>query len=189
MDDEELLRKQLLQGQVQSYRPQIQEATILKYRLDTEAVLSAIRTYLEGISKETVYAKDEKGQLKAYEQFVSNPKANPEGIHALMSFMQSCVNSPAVQGNFTTEGRYDFYIYEVNVSLVKMIVINCPAWEIADEDIEPICDFIMQLIIPFMSRLINNKERESYMGSLQSQETITKDRGGIHIPNPFKRGG
>lgn len=186
MDEEEVLRKQLLQGQVQSYRPQIQEATILKYRLDTATVLAAIQTYLEG--KTTLFEKGEDGQLQAYVQEISAPKANAEGIHALMSFLQSVVNAPAVQGNFTTESRYDFFIYEVNVSLVKMVVINCPAWEIQDEDIEPICDFIMQLIIPFASRLIANKERESYMGSLQSQETITKDRGGIHIPNPFKRG-
>jgi hypothetical protein len=55
--------------------------------------------------------------------------------------------------------------------LTKMIVINLYSWDVRTQDAESIIDFIMNLIEPFLSRLVDNKERESYASSLRVSES------------------
>jgi hypothetical protein len=159
------------------YRPPIMDASILKYRLDTGSTLDAIQVYLEGKIEYT--SSDKKGNLELNTRRLSQPKANQEGIHGIMAFVRSIISAPVVMGNFVDLARYDSYIYETHISLATMVAVNAPSWEIKDEDMEPITDTIMLLIQPFLSRLIFNKERDSYMGTMQTAETVVQQSGGL----------
>jgi len=78
---------------------------------------------------------------------------------------------------------FDMYVEDVHVDLVCFLVNNCYNWEIDDDDIDVVVDFIMKLVIPFMTRLIDNKERESYDNTIKSIEhnRITEQEGGFKL--------
>ena len=69
-------------------------------------------------------------------------------------------------------------------------MINLKNWEITSEDYDVICNFVMSIVIPFMTRGIDNKERDSYGQSLQSRDTTMSraDPKGGMISN-FMKGG
>jgi hypothetical protein len=60
-----------------------------------------------------------------------------------------------------------------------MIIISRKIWNIDYNDVEIIIDSIMNMVEPFLSRLIDNKERESYSNSARVIEnnTIEKNKG------------
>ena len=156
----------------------MQEASILKYRLDTKSTLDNLQVYLEG--KVDYGGMSQNGELLVETKKLSKAKANQEGIHGIMAWVRSLISAPTVMGNFVDMNRYDTFIYEAHGSIATMLAVNAPDWEILDGDLEPICDTIMLLVQAFMSRLIQNKERESYMGNMQTMETVVQpQRGGI----------
>lgn len=156
--------------QVTSSNQGYNTSSVIEKRLETQALLDQIETFLRG------------HQLIPHEvagkgiHFLKVPcgknKCNDVGVQSIMAFMHSIINPSVVQGNLTLE-QYGNYIYETNVSLVQNIVINSDNWQISDEDIEVICDFVMSLVIPYVSRTIDNKERESYDNTMHTNETNT----------------
>ena len=103
-------------------------------------------------------------------------KANDSGVQSILSYVTAIINPQVVQGNFDTE-QYQNYIYEIHVNITTNVVVNCYNWEIADEDIDNIVDFIMAVVQPFVSRLVENKERESYESSLKYGENPGTSQG------------
>lgn len=144
--------------------------SVIQLRLDTEKVLSRIDLYIRGST--IAYQEDQTGKIVANKVSVGKPKANDEGVQSILSYVSAVINPQTVQGNFSPDEYYD-YLTEVNIDLVYMLVNNCYTYKIREEDIEPICDFIMKIIIPFMSRLIQNKERESYANTIKHMESNT----------------
>ena len=59
--------------------------------------------------------------------------------------------------------------------MAQIIEVNTPRWEIHDEDREMIMVTIMQTLKAFLSRLIENKERESYVPTIRSVETFSNN--------------
>jgi len=51
---------------------------------------------------------------------------------------------------------------ECQMNLGEMLMINLYNYEIKEEEYQMIIDSLMNLIIPFMTRLLGNKERSSY---------------------------
>lgn len=150
---------------------------VLNLRLNTEPELKKIEKYLSG--QELFLQPDANGQPQTVIVQVGEAKLNREGVDQVLSFVSAVFNSQNVQGNFD-EIRYDNYIEEFNINLVAMLVENARDFKLKDEHIQPICDFIMSLIIPFMTRTLFNKERDSYATSLQSRENTTQtSKGGI----------
>lgn len=146
---------------------------ILKLRLNTGDVIERIELFLRGARDH--YSYNEEGNVIASKINYGEPKCNSLGVQSILSFVTSIVNSQSVQGNFDRED-FEAYIEEAHFSLVKQIVINSIKWEISDEDIEPICDYIMLLIIPFISRTLNNEERKSYSETLKHVESSSSTR-------------
>lgn len=160
------------------YRPQMVDASIMKYRLDTKPTLDAIQVYLEGSVEFS--GVDESGNPQIMRHKLSEPRMSQEGIHSVMSKVRAIISAPVVQGNFVDMGRYDNYVKEANEAIAWALGVNATLWEIKDEDLEPICDTIMLLIQPFLSRLIFNKERDGYMGTMMTSETtVQKESGGL----------
>jgi len=143
-------------------------ASALQIRLDTNPITEKIENFLRGGSY--VIVEDEKTK-KITTKFVVQgvEKANKEGVQGIIAYLTSIFNPQVVQGNFDEE-RYEQYISELNITLAQFIVTNSTRWAIDDEDIEYIINFIMALSIPFLSRLIDNKERDSYGDTIQTQE-------------------
>lgn len=162
-----------------------QSLSALQIRLDTKPILDDIRTFLVG--SELVAQENEKGEIEYSELKTGQAKANPAGVQALMSILSATFNPQVVQGNFDPK-QYEQYIYDTHVSLIKIIVINSDNWAIQDDDIDVIVDFIMNLVQPFISRLIDNKEREGYSDTIKTVEsnTLQQRSGWSLFPN---RGG
>ena len=161
----------------------------LRIRLDTQPLLEQIEYFLKG-KRETVH-QDKEGKILTSAIITGVPKANDEGIQSLLNWMSATINTQTVQGNFPADSngnsiKYDAYIFEYHVELSTLIVLNAYNWEIDDDEIDGIIEFVMLLVIPFMSRLIGNKERESYGETMKTIESsILRAKGNLSpLSNP-----
>lgn len=141
---------------------------ILQIRLDTAIVLNRIRNYLTGKIEYVVY--DDKGIPFTQVEEVAKPKANREGVQTIMSYAENIVNSATVQGNFD-EHDYDVYIDNLWAGLIDDLMINLYEWDIKEYDYHPIINTLIYAIIPYISRLKDNKERESYNQTMRVMES------------------
>ena len=149
-------------------------SNVLQIRLNADFVLKRVKQFLTGVIETVVYDEDGKPFIK--EEQIAQKKANDEGIQAILNFVENIINPQAVQGNLTFD-QYQNYISEVHENLYTDLIENLYNWEIKEDNYEVICDWIMVLIIPFISRLIDNKERDSYAASIKSIDTNVVNRG------------
>lgn len=153
-----------------------QDATALHYRLDTRPILEDLEAFLKGFYLKPVVnqvtGEYELRPVSSGSDGVITPKANSKGINSIMAFVSLKINSQCVQANFTSE-QYNDYIDEVHEDLADMLMMNAPDWGIDESDYQIIVSSIMHIIIPFFTRPIDNKERDSYGASMQTRETIT----------------
>jgi hypothetical protein len=159
----------------QSNNQQYVNANMLQLRLNTEELIMKIERFLRGSYIE--YEENEEGKIISKYIKSGEPKANDIGIQAILSFITAIINTQTVQGNFNRD-EYKFYIYELHMDLIEMLLINMHRWRIEDDDVEPICDFILLLSIPFISRLIDNKERDSYSSTMKHIESNSMQKNG-----------
>lgn len=158
-------------------------ASALQLRLDTQPLLDNIEIFLRG--GKIIVEQDPKGKIKSREVKMGKPKANDLGIQGILNIVSSVINPQVVQGNFD-EDLYNDFIYRFHINLATNIISNCPDWKIIDEDIDVIIDFIMPLVEAFTSRLIDNKERESYSDTIKHIEgAAQQNKGGFGL---FKNG-
>ena len=138
----------------------------LHYRLDTKDILDSLQMFLKG---ERIGIEEKDG--KVYQTLIKtgNEKANNIGTQSIMSFVSSIVNSAVVQGNFD-DLQTSNYVYNCRLDLTQDIVTNRDTYGIDGEYINLIINFCMNLIEPYISRLKDNKERESYTDSLKTNE-------------------
>lgn len=166
---EEAINRSVAQNQLYSSSRNFITETALQLRLDTKQILKDIDAFLKGGEYVDV-TNEESGLTATVFQQTGEPKANKLGIQSISNFLKAIFNTAAVQGNFLDD-RYDDYVKEVNISIAAIIITNSLKWGIEDDDIDYICDFIMLFVIPFFSRLIDNKEREGYAENLRTSET------------------
>ena len=148
-------------------------AGIMQLRLDSEKVLERLRLFLEGVR--LIVEIDDNGNQQLNKEQVSKPKANKEGINSLMSFLETKINPQVVQGFFPSNAKgeseeYRNYICNVHDDLIDTLWTNNYVWKIKDEDLGLICDTMMGLIEPFMTRLIGDGERKSYANTMKVSE-------------------
>jgi len=147
---------------------------ILQLRLDTSEILGAMQKFLSG---ELMLPQIQpNGTTKFITQEIGTRLCNKKGVQQLVNFTQGIVNPAVVQGNYTME-QYQNHMSRLHRSLARQILANYNDWEMAYEDLELINDFIMNLVEPFLSRLIDNKERDSYDRTLQASENSRVESG------------
>jgi len=147
----------------------------VEIRLNIQKLITSIEIFLRG--GKTVFVYDENKKLQ--EEYIPSgiKKCNDLGVQTLLNWITGTVNAQVVQGNFiinTKTGKsddYDNYIEEYNKELANLVILNIYDWDMNESDAEGVINFIMLLIIPFMTRLIDNKERESYYQTMRSVET------------------
>jgi len=155
---------------------------LLQVRLDTSDILNQIKMFLNA-EIEIVEKDPTTGQYKRSIIPLGKPYANRKGISRLMNWMQMTINAQVVQGNFPMDikgssTKYDQFIYEFHTNLAHMLMLNLYNYGIDDEEYPMIIDSINNLVVPFMTRLIGNKERESYGETFKEiSSTSIRDRG------------
>ena len=155
-----------------------QTTSIVQIRLDTKEILDKISVFLS--AELLIQTTNEDGVVVIERESVGTPKCNKKGLQSINSFISSLVNSQVVQGNYDAL-TYRQTMFFVRNELTKSIIIGKHEWEIHDYDCETIIDFCMNLIEAFMSRLIDNKERESYASSVKVSENsvVNKNKKGL----------
>jgi len=154
------------------------DSSVLQIRLNADYVLNNFKIFLTGEVQTAVYDKD--GNPFMEKRQIAKKKANDEGIQFLLSYAQTVINAQVVQGNFSYE-QYQNYISEVHDGIIVNLMNNLHSWGVSEDDYESIIDEFMNLVQPFISRLINNKERESYAATIKTVESsnIAQSRGGL----------
>jgi len=153
---------------------QLQNPTFLQLRLDTRPLIKEIELFLS--AKRTVLIEDKKtGEIYEEEREVGKPLANSEGITAILNFVNLRANHHVVQGNFNRE-EYYWLVSDTRKELAMSIILNCLNWGIEDNKLDFIIDSILGFIKPFLSRLVDNEERKSYLSQFSSREVLTDQK-------------
>jgi len=175
-------------NQQTSYNAVAGMASALQIRLDTSKLLEDIEMYLK--ASQIIVKKDEvSGKIFTAQVLLGTPKANAAGIQSILNCVSTVINPQVVQGNFPSEAKgvcnmFDNYIEELNINIASNLVSNSYEYGMKESDVEEVCDFIMMLCIPFMTRLIDNKERDSYAATIKTNESNVvknQDTGGFRL--------
>ena len=170
------------QGGINSYsNEQYVSPSIIQIRLDTTRLLKTIENYLKG--KIVRIQQNPDGSYAEIEETNGKAILNPEGIQSILSYMNSIINSSVVQGNYTKD-QYFSHLDRIHASLTRQIIINREKWDLEQESMELLCDYLMNLMEPYLSRLIDNKERDGFSNTLKTVENNTVKEGkGFSLKN------
>ena len=163
---------------------QISDVNLLEIRLNTERLLEDIKMFLSG-KIVTYYIDENTGRYEKKVENIAEPKANNVGIHELLYFIKGTVNEQTVQGNFTDEQRYEQYVYLFHIQLLEHIWNNMHNWGIQEDNLGVICTQIMNTVELFVTRLLFNKERESYGGLRYVESNTVQQNDKKNILNKF----
>lgn len=147
-------------------------ASIIKTRLETDTLLSTIKSQLMG---ETVIIEPDPTSPTGYKETISKskePLMNETGVLSILSYLRMIINQAGVQGNFSEE-QYEQFMYYHRGVLLDTIVSNAPKWGLSSINMRIVYHSICGILEMFVSRLINNKERESYAQTLRSSESVS----------------
>lgn len=147
---------------------------ILQLRLDTTEMIQNVKMFLSG--EILTPEKQTDGSTKFVKQAIGDPISNKKGTQQLINFLQLIINPSVVQGNYEYQ-QYENHVNRIHSSLTRQLLVNYYEWGIKYDDLEMINDQLMHIIETFLSRLIDNKERESYAATLRSQESSRIDAG------------
>lgn len=166
-------------SQISMSNAQYVSESALELRLDTQKLLDEIKMFLEA-SEWQIEEVNGKRMAKKVQIDDCTPKANKEGVNSLMFRIRSIMNQATVQGNWTEE-MFKARLSWTRKSLAYDIVINAERWDIAEYDMNLVCDTIMDALWAFLSRVIGNKERESLnpRASTESWTNAQKSEQGI----------
>jgi len=160
---------------------------VIQIRLNTEDLIDRIESFLSG-TRWIPQTNKETGVTEMVRVNTGTPLANCEGVQSLVNFVSGLINPSVVQGNYTGEQYYN-HVDRINRQLIDDISENWNEWGMSRNNRSQIISFIMNLVEPFLSRLIDNKERESYSDTIRSLESsrVEKERG--MSLNPWGSGG
>jgi hypothetical protein len=143
---------------------------VIKIRLDTSSILRDMELFLKGLRLTPVY-DPETQETRIITQDVGSPLANDKGIQSILMTLSQTINSHGVQGNWKSE-YFEQFVCEVDKNFTCDLWVNLNRWGISLDDYNVICDAFMNLVQQFASRIIENKERESYGLSMRTNETV-----------------
>jgi hypothetical protein len=162
-------QQQKIEG-VQTHNSGFESASALQIRLDTEQLLQRIEFFLRGKEVNTFF-NEETNRFEEKLIDMGTKQVNERGFMILMNYCRSLINPQVVQGNFIKIEYYFSFIKEKRIELSKMIFLFFYDWECQRGAIGNITDFIMNLSETFLSRLIFNKERDSYAATMKTVES------------------
>jgi hypothetical protein len=153
--------------QNQSYNHPFISESALEKRLGTSDILDNLSKYLTG--KQVYMVRIEGGTKKVEDKF-GEPLVNEKGHQAIMGKAQSIINSPIAQGNLSWD-LFHSQIMQMRQEFAYELVINQKNWAIDDDSLHYICNLVINAIKLFLTRPVENKERESYNNTMKVTET------------------
>lgn len=154
-------------------------AGVIQLRLDTAPLLDNLEAYFRGTR--IIGYKEQQGAMVAVFGTIGKPKLNEQGVQSLMSWLTPLLSPATVQGNFKTYDDLQGFLCRLEQDLYNYMMINLHKWQISIYEIDGICDMILNTAEPFFSRLLENKERESYSNTMVSKENRTQEAGGFKL--------
>lgn len=127
----------------------------LKIRLAVEPIHERIEMFLSGQE----YTVNESGQVIKRE--LSDPKANPRGVRAIMNVVMSYINPQVVQGNLSDKD-IRMLMMDFRKNIASLLAWNPQLYGIKRSERQQIIDNLEPMIFMFISRTKDNKERDSY---------------------------
>jgi len=148
----------------------IADTSFMKMRLNTAPLIDSIRKGLSAIDSRIVFGKDG----EAYEEWkkLGEPLANEEGVMHICNMVEEIINQHMAQGNLKEDHYWDF-IARKREDFTVIIVINRYNWGIEDHNLNHIINRVMDMMELFLTRPIDNKERDSYKESFISKELVS----------------
>jgi uncharacterized protein YicC (UPF0701 family) len=156
------------------------DVNVWKVRLDTSDTLDRIEHHLRGTR--LVGFEDQYGRPVHKIQQLSDPLANERGINDIMGICSIRLNKEGVQGNKTT-GEHNEKIADLRETLLREFVTKKSKWGMNSDTISPLIDHLTEIIDDFQSRMIDNKERESYGARSYQQTNIQRPRPRFRLNN------
>jgi hypothetical protein len=153
----------------QIYNTDYVNDSAIKIRLDTENTLTKIEIFLRG--QKINYYQDPTGEIVSQQVTFGSPKANEQGIQNILGYLQGIFNASVVQGNYKFQEDYYNDMAQIREDLTETFMLNAQKWDLIETEMGGIVDMLMSMIKPFMSRLIDNKERESYNNTIRSVQS------------------
>lgn len=154
-------------------------AGVIQLRLDTAPLLDNIEAYLRGTR--VIGYEERNGAMVAVYGTIGKPKLNEIGVQSVMSWLTPLLSPATVQGNFKTYDDLQNYLCRLEIDLYCYLMINNNTFALSLYEIDGITDMIMNTCEPFFSRLLENKERESYAATMISREQRSSETGGLKI--------
>jgi len=159
---------------------------VIRERLDTAKLLSAIKSMLEGklIIPE---ANKETGTIEYVVISEGEPIMNKKGIQM---FMMSCnmIFSPFFAQGYITRYDYDRLVQELDNNMSDNVMANLIIWEVDIFNYNVFLDSVLHLGQGYMSQAIDGNLLKSITESVRFVESNTTREGGLRL-NPFNRGG
>lgn len=143
---------------------------LITIRLDTQPMLDSVEAFLKG-TKVIGYKETPMGALTPIYGTAGKAKANDEGIQSIMAWITPLFSPHTVQGNYKDREELNQYLCYIQKGLAKYIMSNREAWGIKRQDYSGVIRMVMNTAEPFYSRLLENKERESYQATMRTVET------------------
>jgi len=169
-------------GTAQKLSQQLQasqdDASIVEKRLSTSELKHNIRYFLAGYK--TITKRNDAGELiEKQVQDQNLRKLNEEGIHAVMTLVESTFDSSMVQGN-TSEEQYNQIVGDFHETIYDHLWVQGPRYELHEEDFDLVVETITHMARLFLSRTIGDGERDALSNSMTVQEShnVSSNSGG-----------
>ena len=150
----------------------VQNYDYIQYRLNNQLVVQKFEDTLSGIKRDIIFDK-EQNDYKEVVSVVNTPHINEVGKQAIIGYFSMLANSSTVQGNLSREQLNTELLY-ISRHVSKMLAKNGKLWE-CTANREMIHNQFLDHLNIFLTRPINNLERESYLNVKQQESTIIKD--------------
>lgn len=163
---------------VQTVNQPFLSSTALQMRLETKEILDETRAFLSG--ERTIIMEDGKGGVKVKKIQVGERLMNETGVSNLINNLGLILNPSTVQGNYTEE----FWREECRrkrKAFAGLVVANRLTWEIQPTIMRSVTEALASAYVSFLSRPVDNKERESYTNTIKSVESSTMQTQGSGI--------
>jgi len=154
----------------------------MRLRLETE---DFIKNIVEGLLGGYVYiGQDEEGNIKKTFIKTGEKLVNFIGAGSIEKILRLHVNPHTVQGNFPTRNkisdRFETMLEKFQVVFGASLVANKHKWEFDMSNHDWLVMSIRDSVEMFLSRCLDNLEREGYNQTTKSVETsTTQQRGGM----------
>ena len=141
-------------------------ATALQIRLNVEQLLLQLEMDIRGMKEKWNAEREEMEYVK-----VSEPLFSEElGIQNYMSYVRSVINVQIVQGNLD-EDSYGDYMESFHEGLASDLIINRHNYGLSMYHYPLVIRMAINATRGFLTRLLGDKERQSYANTMKHVET------------------